>query len=476
MLFNSYAFIFLVSGSFILYYQKFLSEYQILILIISSFIFYGYSQPYLLLLLFASASTNAITSYIVYNTVKRGAKKFWAITGVLFNLGVLAFFKYNRLLYDLLPGSLSHADELFNLALTIPLPIGISFYTFQGISLVSDVYQEESKKNIYVDKNFFRHYRNTLFFTAFFPQLICGPIVKAQNFFPQIKKKFLNEIDVDLVFKSLITGYFLKSVIADNLKDQTFWIAYPYFQFKSSLTLVTMLFGYSMQIFADFAGYSLIAIGVAAIFGYKLPANFNFPYISSSVAEFWRRWHISLSSWLKEYLYFNLGGNRKGNLRTYFNLIIVMFLGGLWHGAALSYGIWGLWHGAGLIIERYFVKKRKFLFLNRIPMIKPLKILAVFLFVSFGWLLFKLTNFSEALSYIVSIGQNIHLNQELGTIFIIFVYSVPILLYHLLHLTKFNSRKTFKIIKNYDYLIYACMLFLLLINGGNPSEFVYFQF
>ena len=148
--------------------------------------------------------------------------------------------------------------------------------------------------------------------------------------------------------------FFKKWLVADNLKDITYWISYPFFQNLSSLTLITLLTGYSAQIFADFAGYSLIAIGVAELFGYHLPQNFNFPYISKSFSEFWTRWHISLSSWLKEYLYFSLGGNRKGKGRTYLNLLIVMFLGGLWHGAAWSFAVWGLWHGTALVIERKF--------------------------------------------------------------------------------------------------------------------------
>jgi alginate O-acetyltransferase complex protein AlgI len=143
-------------------------------------------------------------------------------------------------------------------------------------------------------------------------------------------------------------------VIADNLKDYTFWISFPYYQGFGTLTNLTLLFGYSIQIFADFAGYSLIAIGFAAALGYKIPDNFDFPYISRSLSEFWRRWHISLSTWLRDYLYFPLGGNRKGKIRTYVNLMTVMTLGGLWHGAAWSYAVWGIYHGFGLAVERFF--------------------------------------------------------------------------------------------------------------------------
>lgn len=140
----------------------------------------------------------------------------------------------------------------------------------------------------------------------------------------------------------MILGYFLKTVIADNLKEQTFWMAYPYFEIYNPLSLIILLFGYSLQIFSDFAGYSLIAIGIAKLFGFDLPKNFNFPYVSESFSEFWKRWYISLSLWLKEYLYIPLGENRKGKIRTYLNLMIVMILGGFWHGASFVYLLWGI--------------------------------------------------------------------------------------------------------------------------------------
>ena len=340
MLFNSYPFFFLVLITFVFYYSKAFKNYQVYLLIFSSAVFYGYSQPYLLILLYSSATINAITSYLIFHDEKLKRKRWVAIVGVVFNLLVLAFFKYNKLLDGYMAGPGTEVDQLLAFVVSLPLPIGISFYTFQGISLVMDIYKPLKKYNISVDENFWIHYKNTLFFISFFPQLVAGPIVKAHDFFPQIIRKHTRNIDYVYVFRTLVVGYFLKSVIADNLKDQTFWISAPYFESQSSVTLIAMLFGYSMQIFADFAGYSLIAIGVAALFGYKLPQNFNYPYISQSITEFWRRWHISLSSWLKEYLYISfLGGNKKGNIRTYVNLIIVMFLGGLWHGAAISYGI-----------------------------------------------------------------------------------------------------------------------------------------
>jgi len=272
-------------------------------------------------------------------------------------------------------------------------------------------------------------------------------------------------------------------VIADNLKDQTFWIAAPHFAYQSTLTLIVMLFGYSMQIFADFAGYSLIAIGIAALFGYRLPDNFNFPYISVSITEFWQRWHISLSSWLKEYLYIGLlGGNRRGDVRTYVNLIIVMFLGGLWHGAAISYGVWGLWHGMGLAIERWLAAIRggksdpQFVSAGKMYILRLPRLLFTFVFVSFGWLFFKLNDFSDVSGYVMSMLSNTDVSHNKMVIFNIAIYSLPVLLYHTNYVMKQYSQAYTNAYARIDFLIYALLFALVLMNGGIPGDFVYFQF
>ena len=236
--------------------------------------------------------------------------------------------------------------------------------------------------------------------------------------------------------KKLILGFFLKMVIADNLNFITKNIAFPYFQGYSSGNLILLLFGYSMQIFADFAGYSLIAIGLGSLFGYQLPKNFDFPYISSSFSEFWRRWHISLSTWLRDYLYIPLGGNKKGELRTYFNLFVVMFLGGLWHGASWSYAVWGSMHGFFLMVERKFSKEK--INTERRNFFSALFVFAV---VTVLWLLFKLTSFQYFLLYFKSIIQNRHLPFKFGLdqLSLLF-YSAAIILYHLFYLLNKSNR------------------------------------
>ena len=310
MLFNSFSFILFLAIVFVIYYLPWLKNKQVLVLIIGSTFFYAWANPWYLLLLFASAFINTFISYKVYHTNKQKIARIWAVSGVSINLLLLSFFKYSRLL----SGFFNPNTAIQQLLSGIPLAIGISFYTFEGISLVVDVFKNRTasrKIAVVVSSSLMQHAQNVLLFITFFPHLIAGPILKAHDFIPQIAQKLFKSIDWKYCFKKLILGYFLKMVIADNLKDQTFWISFPYFEGHSSFTLLLLLIGYSAQIFADFAGYSLIALGLGGLFGYKLESNFNYPYISQTFSEFWRRWHISLSSFLKEYLYIPLGGNRK---------------------------------------------------------------------------------------------------------------------------------------------------------------------
>ena len=470
MLFNSFSFLILVFVTFGVYYYKPLRKYQVAILIASSFTFYAFNNPWLLILLIGSIVINITTSWLIGESSNISSRKKYAVLGVSLNLIILAFFKYSGLLGHLL---LPPNSSFFQFLHTIPLPIGISFFTFQGISLVVDTYRAdrvEEYKNL-LPKNIQEYGMNASLFISFFPQLVAGPIVKAHDFLPQIKEKRLTDIDWESTIKFLILGYFLKSVIADNLNDYTTGIAYPQFELKSSITLIILLLGYSMQIFADFAGYSLIAIGVATLFGYHLKQNFNFPYISTSFSEFWRRWHISLSTFLKEYLYISMGGNKKGKLRTYFNLLITMALGGLWHGAAWSYAVWGLFHGVLLAMERL---------LSDVVTIRPslllrsVKIFFVFSCVSFAWLLFILPEFGQAIKYIQAVLTNGHLMPEYNTITYVLIYSAPIFVYHMLHLI--GEKIPHLNFQRYVPILYGLLLFLVLTNGGTSQAFIYFQF
>jgi alginate O-acetyltransferase complex protein AlgI len=492
MLFNSFPFVVLFLTTFSIYHVPAFRKIQVFILVCSSLVFYAWDSPQLLILLLTSISINSTISYkVAYSNKKQQIS--WAIAGIILNLSILILFKYAALLTTLFTQSFGVASSpessIITLLLHLPLPIGISFYTFEGISLLVDVLHDTADRQqpSFIERGIFQHFLKSSLFIAFFPHLIAGPILKARKFYPQIEQKYFRDINWNIVFRSLVVGYFLKMVIADNLKDYTFWIAFPYYQSLSTLTGIVLLFGYSMQIFADFAGYSLIAIGLASALGYELPQNFNFPYISRSITEFWSRWHISLSNWLRDYLYISLGGNRKGKLRTYINLMTVMLLGGLWHGAAWSYAVWGGFHGVALVLERLYtnnVKVKLAIDSNKWyqVILDSLRIVAVFCFVSFGWLLFKLSDFRHVLDFISTMSKNMNLPNNYIHIELILLYSFPVVAYHLMHFpaiadpTKIHINKHRSLWKTCKNIVLGIMLAAIALNSGNSNEFIYFQF
>lgn len=474
MLFNSWEFVSLVVVTAILYYLPVLRKWQVYILLLSSFVFYSFDSFWLLLLLLASSIINAITSYAVK---LQKQPRLYASMGVVLNLLILASFKYIGMLSSLF---LYKDTDLGYFLCSLPLPIGISFYTFSGISLLVDTFRSQKGQVEVQHTPFWSYLRDTLLYICFFPKLLAGPIVKAKDFFGEIELKVFKQLDYAFIFKTLVIGYFLKMVVADNLKDYTFWMPFRYSCYFGSGSLLTLLFGYSAQMFADFAGYSLIAIGIGAIFGYRLPTNFYFPYISSSFREFWKRWHITLSQFLMDYLYISLGGNRKGKLRTYANLLLTMMLGGLWHGAAWSFLVWGTYHGFCLVIERIICTRRQ----NCIEfgtsqlcykLSRSVSILFVFIMVSLGWLLFKLP-FGDAVHFVLAILTNFCVTDWFDLRFLpIIIYSMPVLLYHIAYLVR--QRWWFRrYVLRYEYVVYGFLLFLILTNSGSVSQFVYFQF
>ncbi len=458
------AFFAFFAATFTLYYLLRDGRLQQLVLVAASLFFYAWEAPRLLAVFLCSWLITGLTSHAVLQTSDPRRARLAAVSGVVANLALLGFFKYKFLFFR--PEIGASANSFGDWLLLAPLPIGISFYTFHGISLLVDVWRGNAA--IRRRTTLRGHMADSLLYLVFFPQLIAGPIIKAKDFFPQVGAKRFADIDFAACFRTLVLGFFLKTVIADNLSDQTTWIAYPYFLSKSSIDLLLLLVGYSAQIFADFAGYSLIAIGLARLLGYRLPDNFNFPYAASSIADFWRRWHISLSSWLRDYLYIPLGGSQHGGLRTYVNLIIVMFLGGLWHGAAWSFAIWGLWHGAGLALERRWLGSR---FLrSRHPGVVLLRIVLVFSFVTLGWLFFKLQDFRQAAAYLQALATSPVRGIAASAALLIVLYASAVLLYHVAH--RFRHRLG----RPTTDVLYGVMLFLIVTSAGSPVPFIYFQF
>lgn len=342
LLFNSGFFIFLFLG-FLAVYRIVLPYQRIRILWVTFFSLYFYYKCagiYWLLHVVIVVVDYNLARWMEAATTKRS--KIWLlVVSLVVNLGMLVYFKYN--LYSELWCELSGAP--FD-PMKVFLPVGISFFTFQSLSYTIDVYRGELKA--------LHNMLDYAFFVTFFPQMVAGPIVRAADFLPQIHKiPVVTREDFGRGIFLICTGLFKKAVISDyisaNFVDRVFDSPLQY----TGLENLFAVYGYAMQIYCDFSGYSDMAIGIALLIGFKFPINFDSPYQSRSVTEFWRRWHISLSTWLRDYLYIPLGGNRKGRVRTYVNLMLTMLLGGLWHGAALRYIIWGGLHGLALGVERF---------------------------------------------------------------------------------------------------------------------------
>ena len=307
-----------------------------LISILFSLFFYSYWNLNLCILLIFSV----LNTYIIGNLIhKKKNSKQILITGIIISLSILFFFKYfNFFVSDL--GSINLSNTIFS---KIILPIGISFYTFQSISYLVDIYKKK------IDPT---NLKNLFIFIIFFPQLVAGPIVRASKLIPQIERGIkINLNNYKKGFMLILWGYFLKLCISNNL-DAYVSSVYNFVGESNTPTLFITTIFYSFLIYADFCGYSLIAIGILKILGLNIPANFLRPYFSKNLTEFWRRWHISLSKFLRDYLYIPLGGNKNGFFNSLRNIVVVMTIGGLWHGASLNFILWGFLHGFFLSIEK----------------------------------------------------------------------------------------------------------------------------
>jgi D-alanyl-lipoteichoic acid acyltransferase DltB (MBOAT superfamily) len=301
-------------------------------ILLASYVFYGWWDWRFVFLLGASTVVNHVLAVAIYRAQEQAARKLLLTVALAFDLGLLGYFKYTNFF-------LSSIDNTFGTSWIahVTLPVGISFYTFMAISYVVDTYRGEL-----VPASFARF----AVFQAFFPHLVAGPIVRASELLPQLERPR----DPRKVENA--RGLFLKVVIANHLAAHIVDEVFAAPDQHSSLEVLVAVYAYAVQIFADFCGYTNIAIGIALLLGFQFPQNFNSPYAAVSLQDFWRRWHMTLSRWLRDYLYIPLGGNRKGRIRTYVNLLVTMLLGGLWHGAAWTFVVWGGIHGVGLSVER----------------------------------------------------------------------------------------------------------------------------
>jgi len=359
-----------------------------LFLLISSYIFYAGWDWRFSSLIAASTIIDYISGIMLGRNRPPGGRKSWLIFCLCANLGILGFFKY----YNFFVSSVCSVLEAAGLStgertLEIILPVGISFFTFQTMSYTIDIYRCQLKP--------VKSFVDFALFVSFFPQLVAGPIVRAREFLPQLNKIRLIR---NVAFRPLLTlfliGFFKKTCIADNLAP----FVDNLFSSPESYTALSVWLGvlfYAVQIYCDFSGYTDMAIAIAGLLGYKLRLNFNFPYFATSIQDFWRRWHISLSSWLRDYLYISLGGNRGNKIFTCRNLLLTMLLGGLWHGAAWNFVIWGGLHGIALILHREYSKYiRSFKLVA--GFFQMFGVFITFYWVCLAWIFFRATSLSDA--------------------------------------------------------------------------------
>ncbi|MCR4655331.1 MAG: MBOAT family protein [Lachnospiraceae bacterium] len=361
-------------------------EYSNCFLLIASLIFYAWGEPYLVFLMIISVVLNWGIGFALGKT-QGNKRRLLLIVGIACDLGILGYYKYAGFFAKTL--NYIFGKEVIPV-LQIALPIGISFFTFQALSYIVDVYRGETEAS--------DNFVNVALYISFFPQLIAGPIVKYRDINKQIESRDVNWIDVSDGFKRFIYGLGKKVLIANVLgrcADTVY--AFDITAMDCRTAWIGAL-AYTFQIYYDFSGYSDMAIGLGKMFGFKILENFEYPYLSHSITEFWRRWHISLGSWFREYVYIPLGGNRKGTGRTYLNLILVFFLTGLWHGAGISFILWGLFHGFFTIIERLGLKKI-------LDKTKVLSVLYTFFIVNIGWVLFRAEGTVKGLRFIACMLQ-----------------------------------------------------------------------
>ena len=389
MLFNSFEFLIFFAVVFTLYCALNM-RWQNRMLLSASYIFYGWVEPRFVVLMALTTIFDYFSGIKIDEATSHAVKKRWLTVSIMLNLCLLGTFKY----FGFCSENLRAIFHAFGLqanwgVIELMLPAGISFYTFHEISYVTDIYRGHIKAA--------RNFEDFAVFISFFPQLVAGPIGRASWQMPQFQKS--RRVTYDGCAEGLalfVTGLFRKVVVADPLGA----LARPVFEQPGNCSRLTLLLGlycFSFQIYADFAGYSEMARGLARVMGFELIQNFSHPYFSTNITDFWRRWHISLSTWLRDYLYIPLGGNRHGTFRTYLNLFLTMFLGGLWHGASWTFAAWGSLHGIYLALHKLMLSKKTPRNDGRFVLL--LKGLVTFHLVAFTWIFFASKTFGNAFTY-----------------------------------------------------------------------------
>lgn len=482
MLFNSLSFLVffpVVTALYFLLPHKF----RWFLLLLASCFFYMFFKPVYILILFGTIIIDYYAGIQLENIQDKKRKKAFLVLSLIANIGVLVVFKY----YNFINHNLT--DMLMNMGfenpvpfLNILLPIGLSFHTFQAMSYTIEVYRGNQKAE--------RHFGIYALYVMFYPQLVAGPIERPQNVLHQFHEKHtFNYDNVSSGLKLMLWGFFKKVVIADRLAigvDEVYNHLHSY----TGVALITATLFFAIQIYCDFSGYSDIALGAAKVMGFTLMVNFNRPYAAQSISEFWSRWHISLSTWFRDYLYIPLGGNRVKIPRLYFNLFIVFLISGLWHGANWTFIIWGALHGFYLIFalatKNLRFKINAFFKVKHLGgLVNMFNVILVFTLVSFAWLFFRAANFSDA-KYVVThlfdfksfnLQKDFYLNQ--GQDF--FVLSVFLILF--LELIQYANSNYNNILSNarpafvrWSFCLMICVMICVFGVYHKNSEFIYFQF
>ncbi|WP_027633614.1 MBOAT family O-acyltransferase [Clostridium hydrogeniformans] len=474
MVFTSAIFLFLfLPLTLVIYYLLPLLKLKNIWLLIVSLIFYAWGEPKFVIIMITEIVINYFLALLIDKfREEKALKLFFMISTVIFDIGILCFYKYINFFFININklSSILGINMNFNI-LNLTLPIGISFFTFQTLSYVIDVY----KKEVPVQRNIL----NLGLYISLFPQLVAGPIVRYIDVENEIHKRVHSFHDFYIGIRRFIIGFSKKILIANTLGKT----ADIMFSNLDSLAFTSSWIGiicYSFQIYYDFSGYSDMAIGLGHMFGFTFKENFNYPYISKGIQDFWRRWHISLSTWFRDYLYIPLGGNRKGLNRTYLNLFIVFFATGIWHGASWNFIVWGCFHGIFIILERCKI-------INLSKMHPILIRIYTLLVVIIGWVFFRIEGFRNSLKVIKSLfslsSYNINtiiydLNKEVFFILIIaLIFSMPILKY-LNNIVKLINEKiysTLYVIQDISiFIVFIISITYMIASSYNP--FIYFRF
>jgi alginate O-acetyltransferase complex protein AlgI len=476
MLFNSFTFLVFFTIFFFLYWfvtGKNL-RWQNIVTLVASYIFYSWWDWRFLFLLILSTLIDYVFGLLIHRTTDK--KKLYLWLSIFNNLIILGFFKYYNFFADSFKDALqSLGIETHPYVLSIVLPVGISFYTFHGMSYVIDIYHGKAKP--------ITNFIDYALFVCFFPLLVAGPIERANHLLPQVvRPRIFNYAQAVAGMRLLLWGLFKKVVIADNIAPKVDYIFQNY-EHLSSLTLITGAIYFAFQIYCDFSGYSDMALGIAKLLGFELLINFRFPYFSRDIAEFWRRWHISLSSWFRDYLYIPLGGSKKGMPRSILNTFVIFIVSGFWHGANWTFLVWGFLHALYfiplLVLNKNRTHKDVIAEDRALPsIVEGGQMLITFALVTIAWIFFRAESIGHALDYLARIfSSDLRLETKM------YPYYIPLGILLML-VVEWMSRRNdvaffFDTIRSriVRYAVYFILLIIVMMYGSfSDTAFIYFQF